>query len=1222
MTIIIFIIVFAGVMYLLSLLFPKVFKEGPFWKRFFVLVSKRVVNYYCVTTPAKVVIWILRLNSIVYGLATIGYPALEATVTKQSFWLSLKWSETDWELTALYLLLNIILGICYFITQRYGGSAAKEDHKRQEEQHKEFSAQQRTIKKAIDETHQKLATLNDVISNLPSHYQSIFIRNIRDTQRDIEDLRFAAALNHLKGIRELVEEYCPTSKYIISKIEYWEACCLKYLEPAKSINKYKNAYALLEGLDRPKEIIEGYIFALCYNSELEEAQQIADIHCNNDPNEVWRYIPDFLKSNNKDYFFSERSTSNNNFMEDILAESLLLMQRLNQSVILKQYPININKELKLSYSTFPKWILYLSYALSDFVSDLYLPLIGDDIATHKSELLYSLTTIFIEKDNYQELRSVLPDIKLYHAFTGFLHDEQQGWIDIIRKQLNSCHDVDLAHLFLSYALYRSNEKEEAINVLKDYSSKNHDLDWTLISMLSAEGKWDEIEEQLKIMVETENIHVPPMGYSIILNLVRFFPQRYSTLAQKFSLSEEINDVIFKNFISFFEGDKTVIDFLLKQESVASNVFDSIYPAVYEANGDLETALIKAKKLLPQDGININSIRYAELLEKASKEKELLRFLQSVRARGILHIPFLFKELHLEIKIHNHIATIEICNGLLKLCPEDYMVIYNSIICYYQAGKTLEGRNLLVKKLKEALLDTIMVENVFNVLINDGEYDVALDYLYNCIQNTHDQALRDFFYQVHLDDELGKLIDKDKEFVEEGDYIEYSDGTSSFSTDVRTNGMLAAFIGKEVGATIELNQGVRMQVFTLLKIQSKYAGLLSDIVKDIYNHRSSTIRCFNFDDIKDNPLEGLKKFIEAYRGIDSKSYEEQLKQQIEKYMNGEIPIVLAKGNPDINNLYELIFGEFRIIQKPLLEIQSRLAKIDSKESFSNRVLDLSSLILIHAISKKFGIIFEDKFIISQRTFDYIKECGLASKRSPKDILYGPTLRVNLNQFVSSNDEPILLSIILDDLLLWIKSNCHVMVVDDMAGYSAEEIPTIMEVHLENILLSQRPDSVLITEDIWLYKYYTNPIVVNTEFFFMQMMRTTLPISKYLTGLNYLGHNISGDFIIEQILLKEHQSENGFEYCLEIIKHNPYVLSSLISVSYKLEKGIVSTQRFKLLEQVFYTIFETLGYERSVHVFGQLQIIPISKLVRESLERAFNRVESKQLVKLPKGNNIII
>ena len=124
------------------------------------------------------------------------------------------------------------------------------------------------------------------------------------------------------------------------------------------------------------------------------------------------------------------------------------------------------------------------------------------------------------------------------------------------------------------------------------------------------------------------------------------------------------------------------------------------------------------------------------------------------------------------------------------------------------------------------------------------------------------------------------------------------------------------------------------------------------------------------------------------------------------------------------------------------------------------------------------------------------------------------------------------------------------------------------------------------------------------------------------MNYLGHNISGDFIIEQILLKEHQSENGFEYCLEIIKHNPYVLSSLISVSYKLEKGIVSTQRFKLLEQVFYTIFETLGYERSVHVFGQLQIFPISKLVRESLERAFNRVESKQLVKLPKGNNIII
>ena len=544
------------------------------------------------------------------------------------------------------------------------------------------------------------------------------------------------------------------------------------------------------------------------------------------------------------------------------------------------------------------------------------------------------------------------------------------------------------------------------------------------------------------------------------------------------------------------------------------------------------------------------------------------------------------------------------------------------MCYYQAGKTLEGRNILVNKLKDASLETIMVENVFNVLINDREYEIALDYLYDCIQNSHDQKLRDFFYQVHLDDELGRLIDKEKEFVEESDYIEYSDGTTSFSTDVRANGMLAAFIGKKVGAKIELNQGVRIQVFTLRKIQTKYAGLLSDVVKDIYNHRSSTIRCFNFDDIRDNPIEGLKKFIEAYRGDDSVSYEEQLKLQNERYQNGEIPVALAKGNPELNNLYELIFGEFRIIQKPLLELKSKFADIDVTTSFPNKVLDLSSLILIHAISKKYGIIFKDKFIISQRTFDYIKENSLASKRSPSDILYGATLRVNLNQFISSDDEPILLSIILDDLLLWIKSNCNVMVVEDMAEFKQGDIPPIMEVHLENILLSQKPNSILITEDIWLYKYYLNPIVVNTEFFFMEMMQTTLPISQYLTGLNYLGHNISGDFIIEQVLLKEHQSENGFEYCLEILKHNPYVLSSFISVSYKLENGIISTQRFNLIDQIFYTIFDALGYERAAHVFGQLQTFPISKLVRKSLERAFNRMESKQLIKRPVGNNIII
>lgn len=633
-------------MCLLSYLFPKVFNDSPFWKRFFVLISKRVTDYYCKTTPARVVIFIIRMNTVGYGLITIGYPTLETIITDQSLWISLKWSDTDWKLTALYVILNVILGAAYLITQRYGGDEAKEAHKRQEEQHKEQFNLQQSIKETVDNTHRDIRTLNEFVSSLPSNYQSIFIRSIRNIQHDIENLRFKAALNHLSGIRELAEEYCPKSTYVFAQIEYWEACCLKYSDPIKSVNKYKKAYSLSVG-PISKEMVEGYIFALCFENKLEDAQQIANTSLAKEEFSVWRYIPSFLKASNKYSFFEESKITDKSLIEGILSECMLLLQKHNQNVILTQYPIRPQIELGLSYSTFPQWVLYLSYALSDFVSNLYLPFNGDNLSTAKSELLYSLTTTFLEKDAYHELKEILPDVKLYQAFTGFLHDRQNTWISLLRSQLDSCHDVDMAHLFLSYALFQNDQKDEAIQLLKDYSSRRHDLDWTLISMLSAEGKWDEIECQLNTMVENGNIEIPPTGYLVILNLVRFFPDRYSIFAKRFSLAEEQANEIFKKFILFFEGDKTTIDALIKFEPEAPDVFNSFYPIVYEAKGDINTAISKAKNLLPKNGMDSNVIRYAELLEKAGKEKDLLYFLRNTRKKHIFHAPFLFKELFLD-----------------------------------------------------------------------------------------------------------------------------------------------------------------------------------------------------------------------------------------------------------------------------------------------------------------------------------------------------------------------------------------------------------------------------------------------------------------------------------------------------------------------------------------------------------------------------------------------
>ncbi len=1208
-------------MLMLSSLFPKVFKSAPFWKRFFVATSKKVINHYCVTTPAKVIMYIIRMNCVGYGFFTFGYPSIEAICSNRSIWLSLKWTDTDWKLTFVFVAINALLGVVYLITQRYGGLETKEAHERQEKQHQEQIAIEKSIQKTVEHGNSGIQTIMETLACFPSPSQSIIIRNIRDTQKDIENLRLKAALNHLKGLREQVDEHCPDSIHSLAKLEYWEACCIKYSDTKQSVAKYAKAYSLYQTSNIPKEIAEGYVFALCFEGDFNKAQQIVDLNLSNEVDSCWKYIPLFLNSSNKQDFFVDNHINNNHLIETILGESIMLLQKHNQQIKLNQFSLEPNVELELTYNTFSIWVLYLSYALSDFMSDLYLPFNKDKLSSDKSEMLYTLCTNFLKKDESHDIKGVLPDIELYHAFTGYLHDGDPGWINKLKEQLNNCHDKDMAHMFLSFVLFHNNQKSEAIQLLKDFSSTNHNLDWTLMSMLVFEGLWDDIENLMQNMIKQQLIEVPPFGYHMIINVVRIFPERFSILAQEFTLQDKKTDLVFKKFILFFEGDSTVIEFLIEHESDASNTFANYYPLVYEAKGDLETALRKTKELLLSEGINENTIRYASLLEKTGKDKELLVFLRSIRKKGIRHTPFLYKELHMAFRIHDHNASVEICDELKKLYPDDIPVMYNSIMSYYHAGKVLMGRNDLIEKLKNAKLGTIEIQNIFNVLINENEPAEALDFLYCCIKNSTNQDLRDFFYQVHLDEELGQLIDKDKTIVEEGDYIEYYDGSITMSSEIRANSLISEFIGKTVGATIQLNLGVRLQTFTLTRIQSKYAGLVAQIALDIQNNLSSSIRCFSFDDIKDNPIEGLKKVTEAYRGVDTDTYNRSLQQQIQKYYNGECPIGIAKGKTDLKGLYELLFGDFKIIQKPYLELKSRYSGLFNNPNV-NIVLDLSSLILIHAITKKTGINITHKFIISQRTYDYLRESALASKRSPQDVLYGKNITTNLDQFKSINDNPLYLSSILSDLLQWIKLHCEIQIAEEMIDCQNDEMPPIMEIHLESILLSQKPNNILVSEDVWMFNHYESPCVVNTEFIFNEIGQNSHIISNYFTALNYVGHNISGDFIIEQILLKECGNNNSFEYCLETLKHNPYVLSNLMSVSYKLESGFITPQRFNLLEQVFYTIFLSLGYERALYVFNQIQTFPITKLVRHSFENAFNRLESQQIIKRPSSRDIII
>jgi hypothetical protein len=606
--------------------------------------------------------------------------------------------------------------------------------------------------------------------------------------------------------------------------------------------------------------------------------------------------------------------------------------------------------------------------------------------------------------------------------------------------------------------------------------------------------------------------------------------------------------------------------------------------------------------------------YVSILDESNQHQKLLSFLRELRLKGLEHEPFLFTELRLAFYAHNHTQAVEICDLLYHHCPTSAVVAYNRIISYYHANKVLNDFDKTYEIAKNGKLDVECIKNLFNVLLSNERPIQALDLLVEKIQTSNSQSLRDFYYGIHLLPSVNNIIQESKDIAQIGDYITYTDGSTQYNGTIMEEGILSGFIDKGIGAVVTVNNGVNNITFKLQLIQTKYVALLHEVTADIMNNQSRSIRVINFDDIKDDPLTGLQKATEAYRGIDNNSYKRLQEDQINLYKSAQCPLYMVKSINDIGQLYELIFGEFNVHQVPYFFIKSLFANTDSLND-SNIVLDLSALILMHAISQKLGIDNSQKFIISQRVYDYVRENYEYTKRDPMQVLYSPVIRNNLSHLFTKEPQ-CLISTILANLMTWIDHNCEVVIVEEMVNHQSKDYSPIIETYIESILLAQRPNHILITEDLWLCRSNGGPVTVNTEYY----LRTTNScynekISRYYTDLNYIGHCIDGSYIIEQILLKERDQTNGFIHCLELVKANPYIVSSYLYALVPFLSGIITGQRIRYAEQVFYTMFASLGYQQAKHVYSKISTFQLPSLVKKIINNAFNNLEGEQIIILP-------
>ena len=1169
------------------------------YKNLIVELIRMIFRHKFVLSKRKLVALSLYTLSTIYGVSTVLIPSINIINDGSKWEFLFQWDKQDALISLGYAVLAAIIIIVYLYTDRV-------DELSLHNEHEEIKSELLSLR---EDNNNNTRLLQATIKKIPRESRGLIINLLRQFKEDVNCLKLRTAFKNLIALEEQASIYIDDDS-IIADIKFWQAECLRYIDSNRAIELYRSAYdSMIVSRRENKSIIEGYVYSLCASDRYSDANQIIEMYSDLLYDSDWKYVTYILSEESSDAVETiTRLCETKRY--NALYEILYLKHETDQRYDLISLDFQFDPSLKLTYKTLKVWLVQLSIALSRFLTTLRMPLVGANIRTNESEILLNLSNGFSHQLEDTEIRELLPDFGLYHAFVSFLHDKSYIWLEKVKAERPKCHSKIMGALFHAYILFILGDKEQGISVLEEYQKEDQSIIWNLLPVYINYNEREKIINAIESIADADFLHtMPPQIYISLFYLLKQDGRFWGTLMQKIPWGNNVNHCVFSEFIRLMSGEKEYGYKLAHIENDCPDILKFLYPTIYSEIEEYDLAIDRAKDLLPQcPTINEHTFYYIELLETAKRPADLMRYLKSLRLGGVLHPYLLGKELRLCEKVHNHIESAIIAQSLYQIDNKNPDTIIHLINNLQHAG--IPNPELLrqVGLLYDYDLPKQAIQIVYGQLLLANKHFEALDFLYNQVVKSTNQDIRDMFYLVHQNPTVMSIIDSQKDVVETDDYILYSDGKSDIWDYVKIGSILEDFIGKHPEDSIALGSGKLGKKLILKAVFTKYFGLLRNVSEDITNHKSRIIRCYNFDDIKDNPLEGLKSMIEDYCGTDPQDIHSKYDDE---YANGNRPLIMVRVFTDALSFAKFIWGNHRIIQIPLYEQNLKIGSIDNNALLKQKyAIDLSAIITLHLLCKQFGLKIPVKLSTTQTIFDCIvssrDEIIISSESCiiEKSLVDAFSSVQDSNGFINELDY-------LDDLIDWVNNNVDIVVTDDLLNIE-DNGNMLIDSHLEVVSHAIKTNKILITEDYWLQKMNRSPLSLSIECFLHCLGIKHCDVDEKLLTMNHRGHNLSSQYIGAQLHAAEIGTSNSVSEILDNFQYNPYNLTEFLNAANSMLSSVITPWRLIKIQQIFLIIFETLSYQRSKHVYQQLIALNLNPELRSCLDKAMSQMEMRTII----------
>lgn len=433
-------------------------------------------------------------------------------------------------------------------------------------------------------------------------------------------------------------------------------------------------------------------------------------------------------------------------------------------------------------------------------------------------------------------------------------------------------------------------------------------------------------------------------------------------------------------------------------------------------------------------------------------------------------------------------------------------------------------------------------SVANVLLWAGFFEDSLNVIFQTAQ--HEKNTNARLQYIYLSGYFPLHLFKKHGIVAVNSIVKYKIGDKTAFLEITEENFRTfpanLLLNKSVNDTFLIPNEFNNTTSTgiILGIYDRYEGLREKIIEDSKDPMSGIK--IDVIDLKENEsIEEInKKLIDLY-GANGSLEKIKIQDAFQNYYNNEISftdISQIAFDGKLFEAYDFLTSKASTLFKALPPVFGKNINLHNVTGF---ILDATSICFFWRLNETLNIQFKHKFIISTLLREELKR-ALAEEQFSRASTMGLSITQEdvIPHFYPESHKADRIQKY-ESLLNWIEQSCTVVGVTERLNLLLKEKNRvnpngIASLIIDNILLSERPNHVLLTNDFVYFKYFPNKTatIISPELYLRNFISTisSIDYSRFVINKKHVGISIDRTVFNEELTKMLMNTENNFLICL--------------------------------------------------------------------------------------------